>query len=765
MDLDDQQSVPYQASGAEDSDENFVPPDSEAEDENDVIKLEISSDEDYDSLPRRKGRRPASQKAPSRQTKKQPPSADPNALAQYPPSARLTQTRWYYGVLSGWIRTCFCEDFYGPDKGAVAAAERMVSRWRNYEVLPSKLLDQDRCPEPTPWVADGFELAQAVAQGDWFRRFRDHLRREGKGQTGRGLSEDEAGPYLVRPIADLNVLIGPYISHVSQKEFTFTHHQSITLGQDGLPFDNGSGEAARSGEKPAGWMFDVGGIVTSMAWAPRTKSITQILALAVVPHTDQDFDAREAAKHTPSSEEQKRGIVQLWAFHGLQADNGVMYPSKEPPRLAQALCFDWGRVKKVEWCPVPSIVDGHLGVLAVLSGDGHVHVLSIDEPDPERDGPSLYGRIPHSILFLSMPPCSQPLEKLDKPLVSLGHDDETSVDVTCFSWAGVNRIATGHSDGTVALWSLAPRCCLARHAAHNTHVIHIASAYPSHPHLVASTPVSGLMTLLDLLDPGSETTCQTNPSTVTQSNLLQWCDHLQGFFSLTASSSPLNTTVSFVHSRAFATTMRKVIDGDAAPTALAVGFHHPFLLVALLDGSVWACNPMNRIFAPRHYPPGHKVKILEHEHVPATRLQTVPVLAEKNGVGTTAAAAATTAHKPPFRGVSRILQGFEATLNHGPRALVHMGQAQKKSKGTRRRSRHKSTDKGSGRGNAARNAAGDGNREEEFGLYSDPTKVILQEPLSRTTAMAWNPNIDFACWAGMAMASGLVRVLDLGVDH
>lgn len=349
------------------------------------------------------------------------------------------------------------------------------------------------------------------------------------------------------------------------------------------------------------------------------------------------------------------------------------------------------------------------------------------------------------------------LEKIDKPLVSLGHNDENTVDVTCFSWAGVNRIVTGHSDGTVALWSLSPRCCLVRHAAHSTHVIHVASAYPSHPHVVASTPVSGFLTLIDLLDPASESTCQTNPSTVTQSNLLQWCDHLQGFFSLTASSSPLNTTVSFVHSRAFAATMRKVMDGDAAPTALAAGYHHPFLLVALLDGSVWACNPMNRIFAPRHYPPGQKVKILEHEHVPATRL----LPAEKNDAGSAAAAATT------FRGVSRILQGFGATLNHGARALMHMDQSQKKSKSTRRRTRNKSTtaEKGNGGGAAEGSGAGDGNGEEEFGLYSDPTKIILREPLSRTTAMAWNPNIDFACWAGMAMASGLVRVLDLGVDH
>ena len=44
------------------------------------------------------------------------------------------------------------------------------------------------------------------------------------------------------------------------------------------------------------------------------------------------------------------------------------------------------------------------------------------------------------------------------------------------------------------------------------------------------------------------------------------------------------------------------------------------------------------------------------------------------------------------------------------------------------------------------------------------TRFAIQEPLTRITAVAWNPNIEVGWWAAAAMGSGLVRVMDLGVE-
>ncbi|KAG7147538.1 Transcription factor tau subunit sfc6 like protein [Verticillium longisporum] len=341
----------------------------------------------------------------------------------------------------------------------------------------------------------------------------------------------------------------------------------------------------------------------------------------------------------------------------------------------------------MHWCPVPSAVEGHLGLLAVLCNDRQVHILDLQEPDNE----------------------SSPYIKIETSMATIGSLPGLPASVTIFAWSGTNRIVTAHTDGSIALWSLHPLKCLSRHAVHSTHVYHLATGYPSNPYLVASTPVSGLTIVIDLLDPSVETTSQTNPAIVPQPDLLQWSDHLQGFVSISPSSRPLNSTVGFFHSRAFSATMRKVIDGDALLSCLAVGVQHPFVLIAFLDGTVWACNPMHRVFAPRHYPPAWKLKLFEHEHIPRMRL-----------------GANLNPPDDPCRGVSRIKKAEEE---------------------------------------ADPGVAGAGENDEDGGLYADPEKIILREPLSRATAMAWNPNMEFACWAAISLASGLVKVMDLGVDY
>lgn len=310
------------------------------------------------------------------------------------------------------------------------------------------------------------------------------------------------------------------------------------------------------------------------------------------------------------------------------------------------------------------------------------------------------------------------------------------------AWVNTNRITTGHSDGSIALWSVHPCACLSRHALHNTLVHHIATGYPSQPYLVASTPVSGFMALLDFLNPSSETTSTINPGIVPQPNMLEWSDHIQGFFSLLPASKPLNSTISLFHSRAFSAGSRRVLDGDALLCSLAVGTHHPFLLVAMLDGSVWVCNPLNRAFAPRHAPTGWKMKLFQHEYVPRARLRPT---ARNDKMG-------------PYRGVSRIVQSFKPVTNRGTKtaATAAANEQSGKAKPRVKSRKGKKTDK---------EAGADENADDEGGTYADPKKVVLQEPLSRTMAMSWNPNIDFATWAAFGIASGLVRVLDLGVEH
>ncbi|WQF84665.1 Putative WD40/YVTN repeat-like-containing domain superfamily [Colletotrichum destructivum] len=645
---------------------------------------------------------------------------DMAALGTYHADGR--PTRHYTGALKRGQRIQVLDFFYGPQEEAVGVASWLLNRWAGYPVLPSKLPDGPAPPVPSPWLEPGFVEDQDRAAKSWFARLGGG---EGASRGEREMSTEEAAQYRLDPGGHLVSVIGPY---PDQQEVDIAPYGGVALTMSGLPLTD---EKAEEEEKAAGWMFDVGGIVIGMDWARRTEQEAQVLALAVIPHTDQQLDLEDAY-------DEKKGIVQLWELCGQKGDDGITRPLGRPARLARTVCFDWGRVLRLKWCPTPYRENGAMGLLAVLCGDGQVYIVVVKDIDnDEQDA----------------------FTKLETPVVSLGLPAETDVTATCFAWVNTNRIVLGHSDGSLTLWSFSPRILLARHDVHSTRVMHIDTAYPSDPYLVASTPVAGYTTLVDLSDPSCERTSFPCFAITPQPNLLQWQDHLRGFFTVVPSANPLNASVGFVHSRWYAAQVRKAMDGDRLPTCLAAGLHHPFVLVGYMDGTVWAANPSNRIFASKHHF-GHKMKVVDHQYIPRARLAG-PVLERVGGEG------------GPCRGASRILQGFRPVPNVNPKVDTWktkgaIGKKKDNKKGKGKKAKSKAKGKGKDKAGAEDDEDDDadvqGGAEEGDGHFADPKRAVLSEPLTRITTMAWNPNGEYSCWAAVAMASGLVRVMDLGLE-
>src|SRR5690606_35164365 len=67
-----------------------------------------------------------------------------------------------------------------------------------------------------------------------------------------------------------------------------------------------------------------------------------------------------------------------WGFLPRRRPGELAFTSAQPPRLLGTKCFDWGRPKRLEFCPVPMDVDGPHGMLAVLSGDGKARALEVN---------------------------------------------------------------------------------------------------------------------------------------------------------------------------------------------------------------------------------------------------------------------------------------------------------------------------------------------------------------------------------------------------
>lgn len=338
--------------------------------------------------------------------------------------------------------------------------------------------------------------------------------------------------------------------------------------------------------------------------------------------------------------------------------------------------------------------------------------------------------------------------------------------VTCLTWINTNRICLGHNDGSVSLWSIYPQHMIMRRAVHQSQILEVSSAFPSHPYHIASVPVSGCPTLTDLCLPSAETTYIPLPNCVNfQPNLLDWNDILQGYLTIQPSAEPHNTVIGFAHLRYFIHT-RTIVTNPSPPTCVASGRTHPFTLVGCADGSLWAFNPL-RALARDRGDDMYKIKIFQHEFRPAAKFASPSAVAN--------------AGSENIRGAARILQGFQPEISLNPRPeivdLIEKERLAKLKKGYAKgggqgqaagRPKKKPLNKAQAKDAANKDESEDGLKPlEELALLNalEKTRVIVHEPKTRITVAAWNPNVEFGWWAAAAMGSGLVKVMDLGLGE
>ncbi|EFX00524.1 transcription factor tfiiic complex subunit [Grosmannia clavigera kw1407] len=664
-----------------------------------------------------------------------PAPPDVYKIAAYPQDSR--RTRLYAGPLKKWDRyRSLIEILYGPDPEAIGIVDSLRHHWIGYPVLPRKTSYQDSGEgetgddddgddddgdgqprnslggmQPSPWVSDSFEADQAAAFHSWYAEPDNQQQQQQQQQQTIALSAETAQQYLSLAAAgELIAFLGPTSR---QQVVQFRPGSCVALQESGYP--DGGGEGGDGGEtdgKTAGWMLDAGGIVVATAWAPLTGRVDQLLAVAAVPHGDQEPAGSGLSATVPDSgNQQKQGSIQLWRV-ALDAASAKM--SRRRPRdpvLERVLLFEWGRPKRMQWCPVALGTSATCGLLAVLTGDGMVRVVEVKRGSGGGEGGSeaAYDWISH-------------------PIATLGLPDEYNVAATCLTWLGLNRLVLGHTDGSLSLWSVRPRLLLQRLPVHATHVLDVCSGYPSYPYMVASHPVGGLARLVDLTRPSSEHTFHPSPMVTFQPGLLQWCDHMLGFAAAAPSNNPRNGRLDFLHVR-FYPGSRTFFPGRglAPPICLAVGTSHPFALVGRADGSLWACNVMQKVFRNRA-DLSYRLKIVDVEFRPP----------------------ASEYRHPSVRGAVRILHGFEPERNEQPAAQPIASSSSNAPKD------YASSNNDSDGGPPSNDAGSDA--EQESG------QAVIHDPLTRISAVAWNPNIEYGWWAAVGMACGLVRIVDLGVD-
>lgn len=275
--------------------------------------------------------------------------------------------------------------------------------------------------------------------------------------------------------------------------------------------------------------------------------------------------------------------------------------------------------------------------------------------------------------------------------------------------------------------------------------------------MVASVPVGGFTTLVDLSSPTGESTYVNAPGIQFQPGVLDWSDHLQGWLVLAPAGGPGLNTLVFLSVRYFPLA-KSMLTSMSMPLCVSIRGNHPYGLVGCADGSVWSFNALSKLFRQRDED-AFKIKIFEHEFRPLDAIRRSHGM-EIDGN-----------QDHQLRGASRLLQGFVPEVNDDPRS-ERLRELNKKKQNSMKKS---AKGKKKGKGGPAKKAEtgpdhGPDDEEDAAGGAGDDisahmaSRMVIHEPLTRVSATAWNPNIEFATWAAVALGSGLVRVMNIGVE-
>lgn len=300
-----------------------------------------------------------------------------NEVQPYPTDPSQKWTRTYVGPVKRWTRLSYLLDYwFGDENDRQKIFNKFWHLWWQFELLPPRLSPGSHQLESAKrsWMPENFDQIQEDRFHTWYRRY---LGIRTLSQTSTLIDKAKAYRWFLPQVeGEMSVLLG----HVSdQKEYFIKQGESIPFSDAGFPVEDIDNPEPRNG----GWLLDVGGIVLSMEWMPINGQVDQLLAMTVIPYSDQAFykDLDDA----PKASDLKAGAVQIWKFKVEKDAEGIIRPARSSPKLVHALCSSWGRVTQLRWSPVPLAVGDQVAFLAMLCDDGRLRILEIKQDSVSDD--------------------------------------------------------------------------------------------------------------------------------------------------------------------------------------------------------------------------------------------------------------------------------------------------------------------------------------------------------------------------------------------
>ncbi|EMR11136.1 hypothetical protein PNEG_00732 [Pneumocystis murina B123] len=310
-----------------------------------------------------------------------------------------------------------------------------------------------------------------------------------------------------------------------------------------------------------GYIIHAGFPIWGLDWCPGHLEGKQYLAVSGHP----DYETHSTLLYATKP---KKSAIQIWSF--LPGSNDGLCNN---PQLEIFIFHAFGSVWDLKWCPLTSKIDGKLGFLAAIFGDGCARIFSI--PLSNKTNETLYMKLEQVKLSLKI------------------HDTRC----TCLCWISSNRIAIGASNGQICILDLEkkdPNIPIISFFAHSSYIRNIASCSPSYPNLLISSAYDCTVKITDIRDPlGDIAFIQRQRA---MNFILQWWDELSCII-----LSDNMCGLRFIFFQTLQSS-NHIISLDGTLWAVAMSPVHPFVAVAGADGTISIVNFIRKTFSKLRQP-------------------------------------------------------------------------------------------------------------------------------------------------------------------
>jgi transcription factor C subunit 6 len=475
----------------------------------------------------------------------------------------------------------------------------------------------------------------------------------------------------------------------------------------------------------SGWIIKTIPNVRVLEWAPHHNGSFQYLLVA---SRSSIGDKSEGSNGTAFEKGKPfTSCFYIWRFRTKASGNFHEMDSTLAPQLRAIVSFDWDGLKEAKWCPVSTISNPdegfeRIGLLAGVFLDGSVRVIDVSVPKSDKTEHLHLSRV----AFESKPPDSM---------------------CTSITWASLETIFVGCSNGAVAVWNIANalrqnlKSAESSHATSNarpwfykrlmsTYILNVESGFPSRPHYLFCNAADGQCNFFDMRDPRADTSGTVRPKTGQLATA--WQDVLQGWL-IPDEQNSLKAS----YPRGFSG-LEGVTKFDSTVVHLATSINHHVVLAGCIDGTVSCANTLRKmmlakVIAAEGYTVLDWFRYEWRRPITQnlTRTDEIGVSLEQNGFKASLPSTANLDGTPvqasisPKEAKSVPISRFVEGLKSKTVAI-----------------------------------AGDGTAAS-----SDEGRIPIPvfDMHSSISRVCWNPNICCGGWAAAATGSGLIRIEDLSI--